>query len=98
MGEMRIVVGVWGAQELNAALKRAQELHLTQEARAGDTRLIWDASQPAEVEAVKSMFDRLIRKHYNAYSVKADGEKGEMIHEFDPRAEKIILAPAIAGG
>lgn len=64
----------------------------------GDTKIIWDAEKRAEVEAAEEAFKKLKKKGYLAYSVKRDGEKGQVITEFDPSAEKIILAPPIAGG
>lgn len=64
----------------------------------GDTKIIWDSEKPAEVEAARKTFDELTGKKYKAYSVKKDGEQGEIITKFDPNAEKIILAPQMRGG
>lgn len=64
----------------------------------GDTRSIWDPSKPDEVEAAKATFDALRAKGYLAYSVKRDGDKGEVMREFDPQAGKVILCPPLAGG
>lgn len=64
----------------------------------GDTKIIWDSSKQAEVDNARQTFDNLRKKKYNAYSVKKDGEKGSVITEFDPEAEKIIMAPPMAGG
>ena len=36
----------------------------------GDTRIMWDADQAAEVDAARSTFDRLKRNGYYAYKVK----------------------------
>lgn len=68
--------------------------------RSGDTRLMWDKSKPAEVEAAKKMFDELRGKGYMAFSVieKAVGDKGEQVHSFDADAEKIIMAAPMRGG
>ena len=66
--------------------------------QTGDTKIIWDADQKAEVEAARDTFNKLRKKNYNAYAVKKDGEKGSIITEFDPAAEKIIMAPPMAGG
>jgi len=65
---------------------------------SGDTKVIWDSGNEDEVEAAEATFDRLIKKGYKAYSVKSRGKKGEVIAKFDPCAEKIILAPQMAGG
>lgn len=64
----------------------------------GDTKLIWDSNRPAEVENAKRTFDDLKKKKYKAFKVKKSGEPGEMIDDFDPDAEKIIMAPPIQGG
>jgi hypothetical protein len=66
--------------------------------RAGDTKVIWDASNPDEVAAAKKTFDDLRAKGFLAYRVKAMGAKGDQIFTFDPEAEKIILAPPLRGG
>jgi hypothetical protein len=66
--------------------------------RTGDTKIIWDKDKPDEVETAKDTFKKLKGKGYLAYSVKEKGAKGEVIHEFDPDAEKIILAPQMRGG
>jgi hypothetical protein len=51
-----------------------------------------------EVDAAKALFDSLKKKRYFAYTVKGDGGKGRVIHEFDPDAEKIIMALPMRGG
>lgn len=66
--------------------------------RTGDTKIVWDSTKKDEVDNVKEQYDKLKKKGYMAYSVKKNGEKGELLHEFDPEAEKIILAPRMVGG
>lgn len=66
--------------------------------KTGDTKVIWDAKNEAEVAAAKATFDALKAKGYLAYSVSKDGSKGEVIREFDPKAEKIILSAPMQGG
>lgn len=67
--------------------------------RTGDTKVIWDATRQEEVDAAKETFKRLQKKGYIAYKVEgAQGEKGEIIREFDPSAEKLIMAPPLVGG
>lgn len=66
--------------------------------RTGDTKIIWDSAKDAEVENARRTFNDLRKKKYNAYMVKKDGEKGAVITEFDPEAEKIIMAPQMVGG
>lgn len=66
---------------------------------AGDTRLIWNKDDADEVANAKRTFDELVgKKGRLAYKVKDKGEQGEQISEFDPDAEKIIIAPRMKGG
>lgn len=64
----------------------------------GDTKLIWNPNNTDETEAARELFNKLKKKKYLAYTVKANGDKGEVITEFDPSAEKIIMAPPVVGG
>jgi hypothetical protein len=64
----------------------------------GDTKLIWDEDNDVEVEAARSMFNSLKKKGYAGYSVNKKGDKGELLAEFDPAAERIIMAPQMKGG
>ena len=66
--------------------------------RTGDTKTIWDANNPDEVEVARETFNSLKKKRYIAYSVAGDGSKGSIITEFDPNAGKIIMSPPMAGG
>jgi hypothetical protein len=66
--------------------------------QTGDTKIIWSADNQDETEAARETFKRLKGKGYAAFSVKKDGEKGKILSEFDPEAEKIILAPPVRGG
>ena len=65
---------------------------------AGDLKVIWDKDNSDEVCAAESQFNSLTKKGFLAYSVTAKGEKGKMIKDFDPDAEKIIMIPKIVGG
>lgn len=66
--------------------------------KTGDTKTIWDKSNPDEVAVARETFDKLKKKMYIAYSVGKDGEKGKVINEFDPDAEKLIMSPPLVGG
>lgn len=65
---------------------------------SGDSRFMWSKDNPDEISAAKKTFKRLKEKGYLAYTVRANGDKGEVIQEFDPTAEKIIMAPQLVGG
>lgn len=87
---MKVMVGL--DQDLKNDLPEGIEI------TAGDTNLMWDANNPDEVSAMKATFDKLKKKGYLAFSVRAKGEKGEQIKEFDPKAAKLIMAPPMQGG
>ena len=66
---------------------------------SGDTKIIWDSSNEAEVEAARDTFKKLTKKGYKAYSVKGkECNKGAIMDEFDAEAERIILVPPMVGG
>jgi len=65
---------------------------------SGDCKHIWDPENEEEVSAVREIFETLIEKGYQAFSVKKNGEKGRKIKEFDPDAGMVILTPRFAGG
>lgn len=64
----------------------------------GDTKVIWDMSKKEEVKHAEDTFKKLKKKGYLAYSVKKDGGKGSVMHSFDPKVEKMIMAPRVVGG
>lgn len=64
----------------------------------GDTKIIWDRHNRDEVSAAKKTYDDLKKKGFMAYSVKDNGEKKELIDEFDAEAERIIMSPRQVGG
>jgi hypothetical protein len=67
--------------------------------RLGDTKVMWDKNDPNEVAAAKATFDSLKAKGFLAYSVKGKkGDKGEVIKQFDPEAERLIMSPPLVGG
>jgi hypothetical protein len=66
--------------------------------RSGDTRHTWDRRNADEVTEMRDLFDRMIKKGYQAWSVTRKGDKDRRITEFDPEAEKVIFAPALVGG
>jgi hypothetical protein len=81
---------------METASAPAHVLHILD--ATGDTKIIWDAGMPAEVDNARATFEKLRRNGYVAYSVAKGGEKGEVLRSFDPAAERIILAPQTVGG
>ncbi len=64
----------------------------------GDTKIIWDRANETEVTIAREAFARAKKDRFMAYKVIGDGKKGEIIREFDPTAERIILTPPMQGG
>jgi len=64
----------------------------------GDTKVTWDTEKPAEVEAARETFYSLKKQGYAGYRVTRGGEKDEILHEFDPHAGLLIMAPPMVGG
>lgn len=65
--------------------------------KSGDTKIQWTLGNKDEEDNARRSFDDLRAKGFLAYEVVANG-KGEVVKKFDPKAEKIILAPRMAGG
>lgn len=64
----------------------------------GDTKIVWDSDKQVEVDEAKNTWARMKKLGYVGYKVNSKGDKGEVIHEFDPYAEKLIMAPQLRGG
>ncbi len=64
----------------------------------GDTKYIWDIDNEDEVDVARSTFDKLKAKNYIAYTVKGNGQKGEIVKRFDETLGKIIMIPPVVGG
>jgi len=64
----------------------------------GDNKIEWNADRQAEVDAARQMFDTMKRKGYLAYTLDESGHRGEILREFDPDAERIIMQPQRVGG
>lgn len=66
--------------------------------RTGDLKVHWTRGNAAETEMARDAFNTGRSKGMMAYRLTGGGAKGEVLSEFDPTAEKIILAPPLAGG
>ena len=63
----------------------------------GDTRISWNPNNEAEVAIARAAFDTARGRGMTAYRVDGDAG-GAVIREFDPRAENIVMRPAMQGG
>lgn len=68
--------------------------------KSGDTKIMWDRNNQDEVKIAKQAFEELTKtkKFVAFYVTDKDGTKGEQMREFDPRAERVIFVPPMAGG
>ena len=64
----------------------------------GDTKVLWNSDNDDEIDAARETFNRLTKKGYAAFEVSATGKKGKKVDTFDPNAERLIMAPMMAGG
>jgi hypothetical protein len=64
----------------------------------GDSPIHWDRNNQGEIDAARAYFDTLKAKGYLAYRTRRDGSRGEVIREFDPTSERIIMSPQLVGG
>ena len=66
----------------------------------GDWKLEWDPENSLEVDQMRKTFDHNVKdKGFAAFKQDKRGRKTRhQIHEFDPRAERIVLVPPISGG
>jgi len=65
----------------------------------GDEEVSWDKDDPESVEKARQKFLEFLaeRKGYAAL-MGPDGQKGKLVTDFDPEAERIVLMPMIVGG
>jgi hypothetical protein len=66
--------------------------------RTVDTRIEWTPGIVGEVEVARAAFVAAKEKGFLTYKCDADGNKGEVIQEFDPNASQIIASPPTVGG
>lgn len=65
---------------------------------SGDTKYEWDPSKPAEVEAARELYEKLVKQGYRAYSLSRDGSTGEQLPEFRASPGRVLFRPAMVGG
>lgn len=80
-----------------ATTEAAHELRIMDRGQ-GDVKIEWDLTKPDEVALARKSFDAARAQGMLLYSVHAFGGKGEVMREFDPKAEQIIAAPHHVGG
>ena len=83
-----------------AAAEATEHAHVmaVMDPKEGDLKTVWDPDNEAEVKVARCAFEEMKKKGLVGYRVKRDGSKAEVMHEFDPEAEAVIMAPALRGG
>ena len=66
--------------------------------KSGDTRIEWDPNNEDEVANAQRTFQEMKKRGFVAYAVRRRDQRGEVVREFDPSAEKLILAMPHVGG
>lgn len=64
----------------------------------GDLKLTWSRGNADEIEIARKSFDEARKLGFAGYRLGRDETRGEVIREFDPTAERIVMAPPMVGG
>ena len=65
----------------------------------GDKKIVWIAGDKKSREKARKAFEDKLKEGWLAFKVNPeDPHKGEMLKEFDAKANKIIMTPAAGGG
>ena len=65
---------------------------------SGDTRHQFDANDADALERAEERFQELTGKGFRAVALGKDGQRGELIREFDPSVERTLFIPQLQGG
>lgn len=65
--------------------------------KEGDTKFTWNPKDETEVEAAKATWDLYKSKGFAAFRMKRSN-KGDQMHDFDPKAGRILFIPPMQGG
>jgi len=65
----------------------------------GDTKIMWSKDNQDEIDVARETFAAMKKKGYAAFHVEGkEGTQGSQMHEFDPKAERIIFVKQMRGG
>lgn len=64
----------------------------------GHTEVTFDPADPVAVAAVREQFDAIMASQHGLAYTMENGEKGAVIHSFDPSARETYVTPQIVGG
>lgn len=66
--------------------------------KTGHMKIMWDPKDPTEVENARQTYNKMKAEGRIAWTVDKEGNRKEHLLEFDPKLEKMILSPPLAGG
>lgn len=82
-----------------AVLEEEQQQMRIMDPVAGDLKINWDKNKPDEVATARAAFEKAKKRGLLMYKTTRFGAKtGTQLHEFDPKAEKIVGMPPMVGG
>jgi hypothetical protein len=64
----------------------------------GDEKIRWTKDDRESVRKAHERFSALKAKKFMAFRVVRGQSRGDMLDDFDPNAEVIIMTPPLAGG
>ena len=65
----------------------------------GDTRIMWDPDDKTSVDIAREAFESAKKKSMLIYRVEGNGDRGEVVRDFDPEDGRMIIArPQMRGG
>jgi hypothetical protein len=65
--------------------------------REGHRSKTWDVDVKEQVDEAQEEFARCLLNSYAAFEM-GEGQKGSIIRDFNPDAERILLVPPMKGG
>jgi hypothetical protein len=67
--------------------------------RQGDVPIMWNKNNPDEVELARNAFDTARKNGFVIFrSEGKDGHRGEVVHEFNPADQRLIMVKRPEGG
>ena len=64
----------------------------------GHTKIEWERGNEESVAVAEAAFDAAMDRGCSAFKVTGAGERGARVWEFNPQAEKYIIAAPLRGG
>lgn len=75
------------------APKKAVKKAPAKKLAAATPQLAWDPNVPREVEAARDVFSLFSKRRQEAFRVKPDGTKGDLMPKFDGAAGAMLFRP-----